>query len=437
MNLNRRTFLRASGTVLALPWLESLAASGATQPVRFVGMYHTNGVNPYKWYPTQSGRDYELPENVALLSEFRDQLTMLSGLAHWRAPQSAGHSGALNFLTGCGNGGGVAVHTSQSLDQYLAPHLGRDTRIESLVLSRDRGVGSLGSGISTMSFGPQGNPIPAENSPARVFERLFVEPDAEAKAMIRHRHANNQSILDDLMSESSRLNRRLGKRDKEKVDEYLTNVRRVEKLMNKEQDWLDVPRYPVDEKTAATMRGADQHDFDLMIDLMHLALISDTTRVITFLPMKEGGLYHAISHWNKNPDKQLPLLDEWDRKWISGLARLARILKATTEGDGTYLDRTVILYGGGHGRKPHYAHDLPVVVLGGKALGIKHGQHLAFQDIGEGANIDGREKAEDFIGRVRGQRQTALCNLHVSLANTLGVPTEKFGDSTGQLNGLI
>ncbi|MEM7393494.1 MAG: DUF1552 domain-containing protein, partial [Verrucomicrobiota bacterium] len=125
MNLSRRTFLRASGTALALPWLDSLATPGTGAPVRFVGMYHTNGVNPYKWYPTTAGRHYELPENVALLSGVKDQLTMLSGLAHWRSPQGAGHSGALNFLTGCGNGGGVAVHTSQSLDQYLAPHLGR------------------------------------------------------------------------------------------------------------------------------------------------------------------------------------------------------------------------------------------------------------------------------------------------------------------------
>ncbi|MEM7397122.1 MAG: DUF1552 domain-containing protein, partial [Verrucomicrobiota bacterium] len=282
-----------------------------------------------------------------------------------------------------------------------------------------------------------GNPIPAENSPARVFERLFVEPTDEAKAQFRHRHGNNQSILDNLMDESRQLNRRLGRRDREKMDEYLTNVRSVERLMNKEKDWLDVPRYKVDDKIGETMLKADRHDFDLMIDLMHLSLISDTTRVITFLPMKEGGLYHAISHWNKNPEKQLPLLDEWDRKWIGGLARLAEKLKATSEGDGTYLDRTVILYGGGHGRKPHYAHDLPVLVLGGKGLGIQHGQHLAFQDIGEGANIDGRERAEEFTRRVKGQKQTALCDLHVSIANALGVPTERFGDSAGPLNGLV
>ena len=119
-------------------------------------------------------------------------------------------------------------------------------------------------------------------------------------------------------------------------------------------------RYKVDAKIAAKMKAANQHDFDLMIDLMYLALVSDTTRVITFVPMSEGATYHGTSHWNKNPEKNLPLLDEWDRKWIGGLSKLAGKLKGTSEGNGTYLDRTASQWWY-HGRKPHYAHDLPAL----------------------------------------------------------------------------
>ena len=173
------------------------------------------------------------------------------------------------------------------------------------------------------------------------------------------------------MEESADFNRGLGKRDQEKLDEYLTNVRRVEKLMVRQGEWLDKPRYKVEDKLAARMMAAEQHDLDLMIEIIYLALISDTSRVITYVPMSEGGLYHATSHWNKNPEKLLPLLDEWDRKWIGGLATLGEKLRATPEGDGNFLDRTVIMYGGGHGRKPHYAHDLPALVLGGKGLGFQ------------------------------------------------------------------
>ena len=114
LNVTRRNALRGLGTLLALPWMESLASAApsknAALPRRFVGMYHTNGVNPWKWYPTTAGRDYVMPENLALLKDLREDLTVFSGLAHFRSPQSAGHWGLSNLLTGCGNGGGVKFH---------------------------------------------------------------------------------------------------------------------------------------------------------------------------------------------------------------------------------------------------------------------------------------------------------------------------------------
>ena len=131
-------------------------------------MYHTNGVNPYKWYPTTAGRNYVMPENLALLKDLKDDMTVFSGLAHFRAPQSAGHWGLSNLLTGCGNGGGVKFHTSVSLDQYLAPHIGKGTRIQSLNLSCKTGVGALNERIVTISFSQRGNPLPTESSPPAV-----------------------------------------------------------------------------------------------------------------------------------------------------------------------------------------------------------------------------------------------------------------------------
>ena len=173
LNVTRRNALRGLGTLLALPWMESLASAApsknAALPRRFVGMYHTNGVNPWKWYPTSAGRDYVMPENLALLKDLREDLTVFSGLAHFRSPQSAGHWGLSNLLTGCGNGGGVKFHTSVSLDQYLAPHIGNSTRIPSLNLSCKSGVGALNESIVTMSFGQRGNPLPPESNPRTVF----------------------------------------------------------------------------------------------------------------------------------------------------------------------------------------------------------------------------------------------------------------------------
>ena len=230
--------------------------------------YHTNGVNPWKWYPTSAGRDYVMPENLALLKDLREDLTVFSGLAHFRSPQSAGHWGLSNLLTGCGNGGGVKFHTSVSLDQYLAPHIGNSTRIPSLNLSCKTGVGALNERIVTMSFGQRGNPLPTESNPRTVFERLFVEPTAEAKARFRHMQSRNQSILDNVTDEAKSLNRRLGRQDQQKLDDYLTNVRSVELQMQRDEQWLDSPRYQVDEETQKEMLAAKRYDFDL--SLIHI-----------------------------------------------------------------------------------------------------------------------------------------------------------------------
>ena len=439
--ISRRHVLRGGAGLLALPWFESMGAGNTPAPPakRFLGLYHPNGVNPYKWYPTAEGRNYEMPENLAMLKDFRDDMTVFSGLANFRTPVNAGHYGLSNFLTGCGNGAGRKFETTVSLDQYLAPHLCKDTRFNSLTLSYKRGVGSLSSEINTISFGARGNAIPAENSPQKVFERLFVEPSASGKERFSVLQADNRSILDSLRDDTTSLNRRLGKRDQARLDEYLTNLREVEQRIRRTETWLDVPRHPIDKQDAARFQAAVRHDYDLMMELIYLAFVSDSTRSITFAQMTEPGLYHGVSHWNKKPDELLPEMDKWDRTWIGGLETLCQRLKTTQEGDGTFLDHTVIVYGGGHGRRPHYSHDLPMLLIGGKALGFKHGSHLAFAPLPEedGELVRNGNGSAEFA-KARGDfKRTPLANMFVSVANAMGVPTESFADSTGPLNGLV
>ena len=437
--LSRRHLLRGAGTLLALPLFDSLLPAAevkaAKKPARFVAMYHPNGVNPYKWYPTAPGAAYEMPENLAVLKDFREDLTVFSGLAHFRVPQNAGHWGLSNLLTGYGNGAGKKYGNSMSIDQVLAPHLGAETRFQSLNLSRGSGVGALNQDIVTMSFGRRGSPIPAESSPRKVFQRLFVEPTAEAKARFAHLQEEDRSILDSVLGDARSLKRRLGRRDQEKLDDYFSNIRRVETGMRREAEWLDVPRYEVEPKTRERLLAEDRYDYDLMLELIGLALVSDTTRVITFVQMQEPGLYHGASHWNKNPKELLPIMDEWDTKWLGGLQRLATTLRQHEEGDGTLLDRTTIVYGGGHGRRPHYTHDLPLLLLGGRDFGFKHGQHLAF-----GPDKEVKTESTDlneFIRKRGDFKQTPLANLYVSVATAMGVDLPAFADSNGYLNGLV
>ena len=188
LNVTRRNALRGLGTLLALPWMESLASAApsknAALPRRFVGMYHTNGVNPWKWYPTSAGRDYVMPENLALLKDLREDLTVFSGLAHFRSPQSAGHWGLSNLLTGCGNGGGVKFHTSVSLDQYLAPHIGNSTRIPSLNLSCKTGVGALNESDRDDVIRPTRQPASHRIEPANGFRTALRGAHRRGKGQI-------------------------------------------------------------------------------------------------------------------------------------------------------------------------------------------------------------------------------------------------------------
>jgi len=439
--LSRRHVLRAAGAAVALPLLEAMlprvqAASSSFTPwekstvvqPRLVCCYVPNGVNILEWMPRDAGRDYTLSPTLSVLKEHRQDFTVLTGLGH---PSSqGGHSGADTWLTAANlkSKPGSDYTNSISIDQFIAELHGKHTRFASLQLSDQSGTGGAGHS-HTLSFDLNGTPLPAENSPRRLFERLFVPDSASDRAATLKRYAERRSILDDLAAETRALNRRLGSADRKKLDEYLSSVRQTEQQVRRLESWMDVPKPKVSDRgLQLESKPSNAHDrpmwLDVMLELVYLAFITDTTRLITFEWSREAGGYggggenhHELSHHGGDPE-MLRKLAVIDRFHLSRLARFLDLLKKTTEADGTMLDRTIILYGSGmnSGRGgEHSPKNLPTLVAGGHKLGLKHGQHLAFDP----------------------DRHPPLANVLLTLAQCMGVRSDHFADATGTLTGLV
>ena len=282
---------------------------------------------------------------------------------------------------------------------------------------------------NTLSFDANGTPLPAENSPRRLFERLFVPDAASDRAATLKRYAERRSILDDVAAESAALNGKLGPTDRMKLDEYLTSVRATEKQVERLQGWVD--RLKPDVKDVGLQlvgKPMDAHDramwLDVMLELAYLAIVTDLTRVITFEWSREASGYggsgenhHELSHHGGDPG-MLSKLAAIDRFHLSKLGRFLSLLKATTDGDGTALDRTMVMYGSGMNSGAggeHSPKNLPLLVAGGRKLGLKHGHHLAHNPA----------------------KAPPLSNVLLTLVQKAGVETQKFADSTGTLTGLV
>jgi Protein of unknown function (DUF1552). len=440
--VNRRFVLRAAGVSLALPLLDVVAPPGsraadaefkpwkkslATHP-RLICCYVPNGVNIAEWVPKDSGKDYTLSPTLATLASVRDDFTVISGLGH---PNSeGGHSGADTWLTGANlrSRPGSEYTNSVSADQALAQQFVKATRYPSLQLSDQSGTGGAGHS-HTLSFNHNGTPLPAENSPRRLFERLFVPETAGDREAALRRYAERRSILDDVAAEAKALDKRLGIEDRRKLDEYYQSVRDTEQLVGRLQGWIDVPKPKVSaDGLGLDYRPGDAHDrpmwLDVMLALSYLAFVTDTTRVITFEWSREAGGYggggenhHELSHHDGNPQK-LAKLAEIDRFHLGRLERFIKLLRDTEEADSRMLDRTMILYGSGMNSGTatgdHSPKNLPLLVAGGRALGLKHGQHLAFNP----------------------EKHPPLSNVLLTVLQKGGVETDRFSDATGTLPGL-
>ena len=416
---SRRTFLKAAGVSLALPCLDyfapvrTLGAPAVKASRRMVCICTPLGLHPEFFFPAKAGKEYELTPYLEVFKDFRSDFTVVSGLSHAGMSPGFAHQASASFLTGAQNAGRPGFRNSISLDQFAAEHIGGRTRFPSLALSGE------GAGLSWTRTGAL---VPAATSPSKVFAKLFLDENPEESKKQVNRLADGRSILDDVRDQASSLRSKVGTDDREKLDEYMTSVRDLEKRLASDEAWSKKPKpkvsvpQPTDIPSAADILGRTR----LLFDLTHLAFQTDSTQIVTI--MLPGSTYvppipgitlghHDLSHHGKEPGKlaQLKIVEIETMKTIREL--LAK-LKQSKEDGGNLLDRTTVFLGSNLGDgSSHSVKNLPVFVAGG---GFKHGQHLQFD----------------------AQNPPPLCNLYLSMLQRQGVEVDKFSSSTGTLTGL-
>jgi hypothetical protein len=414
-HLSRRTVLRGIGVALALPLLDAMRPAfvkepaGAAAPRRFVGICTTLGIHRPFLEPATAGRGYAPTPYLLKLKDHLDRLTVFSGMAHQDQNGGNGHTTENTFLTAAKHPGLVGFRNTISVDQAMAAHLGPVTRVPYL---------ALGTGGASLSWTAGGVQIPVENSAARVFARLFLQGTPAEIAAQKRGLERGRSVLDTVGAQAKRLQRELGARDQEKVDQYLTSVRELETDLDGSAAWLDRPKPTV--AAAQPKDIADRNDVTgrmrQMLEVIALALQTDSTRVVTFrvegLGSPPAGIagvtqgWHELSHHGKDPKKidELRLIEE--ALFAEFGAFLAR-LRGADEGGAPLLDRTAVLFGSNLGNaSAHEWRNLPLLLAGGGFAA--HGSHLAFDQ----------------------KDNQPLSNLFVQLLRYIGAPAERFGTST-------
>lgn len=416
-SLSRRTFLKGAGAAMALPWLEAMtpafASSVAQQPPRrFVAVTLALGLHGPNLNPTETGRNYTPSLYLSEVDDLLGDMTIVTGSSH--PGVSGGHQAEGSILTAAPYSRSAAFKNSISLDQYLAKHQGHHTRFPSLVLDVN--------GTTSSSYTDSGSMIPAEISPSRVFNQLFIPDTPAEQARQVERLKQGRSIMDVVASDAKRVERKLGKGDREKIDQYFTSVRNFEKRLGAAQDWATKPKPKVNAEPPVDIENSDAiiDRKKLMLDVMFLALQTDSTRFITLHLVGEGGAvpiegvdegYHTLSHHGLDEDKldQLTLVETGlVRKWGDFL----RDLKGAEEANGSMLDTTSVLMTSNLGNgSSHDNRNMPVLLAGG---GFKHGQHLAFDT----------------------KNNYPLPNLFLSILHRHGIEADRFATSTGTMTGL-
>lgn len=410
--ITRRRVLKAAAVSLALPWLESLArGDDRPPPRRLVCVCSPLGIHAENFFPKQAGGDYELTPYLDELKDFRSQFTVVSGLQHPDVGPS--HDSMSSFLTGAPHPENRAgFRNSISLDQLAAEKLRGQTRYSSLTL------GAEGAGLS---WTRSGAPVPADFSPAHVFKKLFVEGSPEQARQEMNRVKSGRSILDTIAVQRAKLRREVSPKDQDKIDEYFSSVRELEVQLAQSEEWLARPKPKVDVPPPQDVNQADiVNQEKLWYDLLHLAIQTDSTRLVTLMvsgltgvPQVDGVSlgYHDLSHHGQDENK-LAQLRKVELAKFAALAGFLKKLHETKEADATLLDRTMVYYSSNLGNASnHDVKNLPVLIAGG---GFRHGQHIAFDPA----------------------KPPPLCNLYVSMLQRLGMETDQFSSSTGTLTGL-
>jgi hypothetical protein len=412
MPLDRRTFLRAAGVAVALPALEAHATAPAAKPRRMVCINTPLGLHPPAFFPEKAGKDYALSPYLEILKDFRDDFTVISGLSHPDVGPS--HDSNFSFLT-------AAPHPEQragfrnsiSLDQFAAEHLRGQTRYASLPLSCEG---------FTLSWTRSGAMVPAEHWPAAVFAKLFIEGRPDEVEAQKRRLQDGRSILDSVREQSKNLQSGLGARDREKLDEYFTSVRELEQALAQSEEWSKKPKPKVDAKPPQNVMNSTDliAKTKVWFDLIHLALQTDSTRLVTLQLLGTSGVppipgvsfgHHDLSHHGKDATK-IDQLKKLETEKLKTLRDFLKKLKDTKEDGDTLLDRTTVFFSSNLAdASTHAVKNMPVLLAGG---GFKHGSHLAFD----------------------AKNNPPLANLFVSMLQRLGLEVDKFASSKGTLTGL-
>lgn len=440
--ISRRTFLRGVGTTIALPLLDAMAPSvaqaasaGKKHPVRTAFLFVPNGVNQASWTPEVEGSNFVLPPSLEPLKGIKDDLLVMTNLAQsqGRFNEAGDHArGTSCFLTGVRpvKTEGADIKLGISIDQVAAQKIGEKTRLPSLELGTVSGkdAGNCDSGYScayssNISWRGPSQPMAKEVNPKLVFERLFGNGDPnEQKRSLSERDMYRKSMLDYVLDDAKQLTKDLGRKDKEKLDEYLYSIRQVEKQVSA------LPLYSAD-GTVLKMNKPEGKPEDYaehvrtMCDLMVLAFQGDVTRISTFMlglagdnrgyrviGVSEG--HHDLSHHGGDEEK-LAKIRKIDKYNVTLFAYFIERLKSIKEGEGTLLDNCMVLYGSelGDGNR-HSHHDLPVLLAGRGGGTIQTGRHIKYAP------------------------ETPLCNLFLSMLDRMDASVPSFGDSTGKLAKL-
>ena len=434
----RRTFLRGVGATLALPLLDGMIPAFATppattSPLRLSFVYVPNGIIMDKWTPAEEGAAFQLTPTLEPLASFRDRFLVLSGLAHNNGAAQAGEGAgdharaAAVFLTGAHpkKTEGFDFRTGISIDQVAAKELGKHTQLASLEIGLDANeiVGACDCGYScaysnTLCWRSPTTPMPMENHPRAVFERLFGDSESTDPAERRERFEEDRSVLDYVAQDVARLLSGVGPGDRAKLTEYLDAVRDVERRiqLGEEQSSRELPTL---ERPVGVPETFTEHA-KLMIDLQVLAYQSDLTRVISFMMGREQNTrvytelgisdsYHPLTHHMHDPAKIARVL-QIDILHTQMLADFLEKLQSTPDGDGSLLDHLMLVYGSAlSDGNMHVHNDLPILFVGGGVGQIKGGRHLRYP------------------------QNTPTANLYLTILDQLGISLDQFGDSTGRL----
>ena len=435
----RRTFLRGVGTVVALPFLESMLprslwAAAATPPKRMAWVYIPQGAYMPFWMPKTEGANFELMDCVKPIEPFKKDIILFGGptcdKARANGDGAGDHARAGGaYLTGAQprKTAGMNFQAGTSADQLAAQQLGQETRFPSLEMAIEgyRGTGNCDSGYAcvyehTLSWKDGVTPLPPEVNPKQIFSRLFADKPTDPDTIARNE--TRTSVLDAVLQDAKSLNRKLGGADKQKLDQYLTGVRELEQQLTRAAT-LSPLVIPDDFSRPDGVPADLTEHIRIMSDLMVLAFQTDVTRIATFMLGREGSEikyrmvgvnegHHTISHHQNNPDN-IAKIKAISTYHMQQFAYLVGKLKAIKEGDGTLLDNCMVAYGSAIADPNRHAHeDLPLILAGRGGGTITTGRHIRYP------------------------KDTPLNNLWLAMLDRFGAPTEKLGDSTGLLGGL-